>query len=219
MRNNFFLTILFLGMFAISCNKIDTDSNPSRLFQAGGRAASESAVGDAWSSLYSGDHEAAVAKFAAVLGSGDEEFIAERSAATGLRCGFGYSLLRAGRNDEALYQFEFEADRLIESAIGAAAIYLARREYAECERKFAAFDKLHYESSPYARNFKVFADVNLEAHKILFLAYYYMPRTPAASDGMKTQYSFIAGNTSETGINESADKIFLKIIQGEANRK
>lgn len=219
MRNKLFFTILFLGLFAISCNKIDTDSNPSRLFPAGGRAAAESAVDDAWSSFYAGDHEAAAAKFAAVLGSGDEEFIAERSTATGLRCGFGYSLLRAGRADEALYQFEFESDRLIESAIGAAGIYLARREYAECERKFAAFDKLYYESSPYAGSFKVFADASREAHKILFLAYYYMPRTAAAAAGMKTQYSFIAGNTSETGITESADKIFLKIIRGEANTK
>ena len=219
MRNKFFLTILFFGLFAISCNKIDADSNPSRLFQAGGRAAAESAVDDAWSSFYAGDHEAAAAQFAAVLGSGDADFIAERSSATGLRCGFGYSLLRAGRIDEALYQFEFEADRLIESAIGAAGVYLARREYAECERKFTAFDKLYYEKSPYASNFKVCADVNLEAHKILFLAYYYMPRTPAASAGMKTQYSFISGNTSETGINESADKIFLKIIRNEANTK
>lgn len=218
MRINFVWFMFCVCLFVVSCNKIDTASNTSSLFVRDGRAAAESAAAGAWASYRAGDYEAASAGFAALLGSGEEEFIAERSAETGARCGFGYSLLKSGRTDEALYQFEFESDRVLESAIGAAGIYLSRREYAECVKKFAGFDKLFYQRSPYEGAFGLFGDPCREAHKILFLAYCYMPRTAEAAAAMRTQYSFIAGDTAENGISDGAGEIFLKIMEREANQ-
>lgn len=204
---------------AVSCNRVELDDNPARLFNKSDRAAAESAVKAAWADYYAGDFASALEKFAAVIGSGEEEFVLSASAKNGLRCGFGYSLLKSSRLDEALYQFEFEAGELIESAVGAAYVHFFRREYRECLKKLEPFDKLYYEAAPYGQNFRVCEDVNLEAHKLIFLSNYYMPLSERNLAHMKTQYGFIADRTCETGISEGADKIFLKIINAEANQK
>ncbi len=205
-------------VMAISCNRVELEDNPARLFTKSDRAAAESAVKDAWSDYYAGGFASALEKFAAVIGSGEEEFVLSASIKNGLRCGLGYCLLKSSRLDEALYQFEFEAGGLIESAVGAAYVHFFRREYRECLKKIEPFDKLYYQASPYEQNFRVCGDINLEAHKLIFLANYYMPASERNAAHMKTQYSFIAGRTSENGISEGADKIFLKIINAEANR-
>ncbi len=217
----FIIFIIFLApsLLVISCAKVDMENNPARLFETGGRAAMEQAVGLAWSRYYARDYAGALDGFAAIINSGEEDYIASESAVAGLRCGLGYSLLACGRLDEALYQFGFDSSALLESAVGAASVNLSKREYENCVMQFKAFDKLFFMASPYKQNFDVCSDINGEAHKILFLAYYYMPATAENQNNMRIQYSFIADKTSETGISEGADKIFLKIINEAAKIK
>jgi hypothetical protein len=217
----FLIFIFFLApaLLVVSCAKVDMENNPARLFETGGRAAAEQAADLAWSRYYARDYAGALEGFAAIINSGEEDYIASESANAGLRCGLGYSLLAGGRLDEALYQFGFDSGALVESAAGAAAVHLLRREYESSVAQFKAFDKLFYQASPYKQKFSVCGDINREAHKILFLAYYYMPATAENLGNMKIQYSFIAGKTSEAGISEGADKIFLKIINGAAKIK
>ncbi len=214
-----FMALLTPAFLVISCAKVDMENNPARLFETGGRAAAQRAAAMAWSRYYAKDYAGALEDFAAIINSGEEDYIAYESADSGLRCGFGYSLLACGRLDEALYQFGFDSAALVESAAGAAAVYLSKREYENCIRQFKAFDKLFYQASPYKQKFNVCDDINRQAHKILFLAYCYMPASSENTANMKVQYSFIAGNTSELGISEGADKIFLKIINGAAKIK
>ncbi len=217
-RLTFFFVVLLLvfGLFIVSCTEINMETNQTRLFQTAGRPEMELAVNEAWSLYRGGARHEALNMFASILASGDEEFISSESKNTGLRCGFGYCLLACGRIDEALYQFEFDSDSLIESAAGAACVYLYKREYARCITCFKAFDRLFYQSSPYAGRFGVCGDINSEAHKILFLAYYYMPLDPMGPANMKIQYSFINEAVSSSGISPQADEIFLKIINAEA---
>lgn len=217
----FFVFLFFFasGIFVVSCAKVDMENNPARLFEPGGRAAAEQAAGEAWARYYARDYAGALDAFASIINSGEEDYIASESSGAGIRCGFGYSLLACGRLDEALYQFGFDSSALLESAIGAAAVNLSKREYESCVNQFRAFDKLFYLASPYKQKFGVCSDINREAHKILFLAYYYMPATEENLTNMKLQYSFIADKTSEAGISEGADKIFLKIINEAAKIK
>ena len=217
----FLILIIFFApaLLVISCAKVDMENNPARLFETGGRAAAEQAAGEAWSRYYARDYAGALEGFAAIINSGEEDYIASESAGAGLRCGLGYSLLACGRLDEALYQFGFDSSALLESAVGAASVNLSRREYDNCVKQFKAFDKLFFMASPYKQKFGVCSDINREAHKILFLAYYYMPATAENQSNMKIQYSFIADKTSEIGISEGADKIFLKIINEAAKIK
>jgi len=201
-------------MLIVSCNRTDLNGDQASLYTAATQNEQEAAVKNAWAVYKSGQIETAGNAFAAILNSADEDFIRNKSVETGLRLGYGFSLLASHRLDEAIYQFEFESDKLIESALGAASAYFLKREYASAINCFTSYDKLYYQSSPYRSIFPICNDINVESHKIIFLSYYYSKNFEQHFNIMSQQYKFICEKTAEIGINSDVCEIFNKSIDG-----
>jgi len=214
MKKILIITIILTGLFlAISCKSSDGETSISRLYskttddELAGRAFG------AWNYYAAGKYGAALSEFGEILNSGGESFIKKRAGELGLHVGLGFSLLQVKRYDEALYQFEYDIDALPESAVGAATVHYVKRDYAGCVKSFDYFKRLYTEQFLYSKTFPALNfEVNLEAHKFLFLGLYFQNSADLAADAAR-QYEFLAGHTAEVGISSEADKIFSKTVK------
>jgi len=205
--------IVFSLCLVISCKGSDGETSVSRLYSKTTEDELAERSFDCWKYYAAGNYDAALSGFGEVLNSGGESFIKKRSRELGLHAGLGFALLQLKRYDEALYQFEYDFDSLPESAVGAATVYYVRRDYAACAAIFEKFTRLYSEQFPYSKTFPALNfDVNLEAHKFLFLGLYFQNSEDKAEAAAR-QYEFLAGHTAEVGISSEADKIFSKTVK------
>lgn len=213
MKKEYYITVIILSLlFFVSCRGTDGGSSGAGFFERPAPAELESRVAAAWKAYESGDATAAAETFAEIVSSGDDGFLARESESLGVCEGFGYSLLRCGRTDEALYQF-VKGTASPESAVGAAGCYLARYDFGSCIKCFDAYPAIYTNEAALAKRFPVVSgDLNVEARKILFTALF-LRNGPGDMDAAARVYSLIAEKTSEAGIGRAMDEIFLSSLK------
>ncbi|MEZ7892301.1 MAG: hypothetical protein QMC67_11190 [Candidatus Wallbacteria bacterium] len=213
MSKYYFCIFGFFLLFMISCQSVSTENNSSRLYQTSDSNEYDSIIMNGWVEYKSGKIDAALKSFESVITSGNDKYLLEKGIARGVYSGAGYCALALKKPALAINYFSTDIDINIESAVGAANYYFSKAEYKEAIKCFNKFDKIYTQQSPYSSiNECIGFDVNLEAHKILFLSLYFLNEADTI-EKQRAQYMFIADHTAEVGISPELEKIFSQTFK------